>query len=161
MENPLDGVTQPAAEQEAAPAPPSGQAATVVYAEDNPSNLRLVERIVALRPAVRLLSVVQGRRCLELVRAHRPDAIFLDLHLPDMDGYAVLRELRTDPATRGIPVVVVSADATPRQIRRLLAAGSSAYLTKPLNVAQFLNILDRILAGHPVHPPAEEEDAEG
>jgi len=119
---------------------------TVLYIEDNPSNLRLVERIVTRRPGVKLLSAVQGRRGLELARAHRPDAIVLDLHLPDIGGQEVLARLQADPETRGIPVVILSADATPSQTTRLLQAGAHAYLTKPLSVTQFLGVLDELLA---------------
>jgi len=118
----------------------------VLYIEDNPSNLRLVERILNRRPGVKLLSAVQGRRGLELARAHRPDAIVLDLHLPDISGQEVLAQLRADPETREIPVVILSADATPSQTTRLLQAGAHAYMTKPLSVAQFLGVLDELLA---------------
>jgi len=121
-------------------------AGTVLYIEDNPSNLRLVERIVTRRPGVRLLSAVQGRRGLELARAHRPDVIVLDLHLPDISGQEVLAQLRADAATREIPVVVLSADATPGQATRLLREGAQHYLTKPLSVTQFLDVLDELLA---------------
>jgi signal transduction histidine kinase/ActR/RegA family two-component response regulator len=119
---------------------------SVLYIEDNPANLRLVERIVTRRPGVRLLSAVQGRRGLELARAHRPDAIVLDLHLPDIGGQEVLAELKADPGTREIPVVILSADATPSQTARLLREGAHAYLTKPLSVAEFLGVLDELLA---------------
>jgi signal transduction histidine kinase/CheY-like chemotaxis protein len=119
---------------------------TVLYIEDNPSNLRLVERIVTRRPGVKLLSAVQGRRGLELARAHQPDAIVLDLHLPDITGQEVLALLQADPETREIPVVILSADATASQTTRLLQAGAHAYLTKPLSVTQFLGVLDELLA---------------
>jgi signal transduction histidine kinase/ActR/RegA family two-component response regulator len=130
-----------------APAADAASAAgSVLYIEDNPANLRLVERIVTRRPGVRLLSAVQGRRGLELARAHRPDAIVLDLHLPDIGGQEVLAELKADPGTREIPVVILSADATPSQTARLLREGAHAYLTKPLSVAEFLGVLDELLA---------------
>jgi len=119
---------------------------TVLYIEDNPSNLRLVERIVMRRPGVRLLSEVQGRRGLELARAHHPDVIILDVHLPDISGHEVFAQLRADPGTREIPVVVLSADATPGQATRLLQEGAHNYLTKPLSVPQFLGVLDELLA---------------
>src|SRR4029077_14991846 len=105
---------------------------SVLYIEDNPANLRLVERIVTRRPGVRLLSAVQGRRGLELARAHRPDAIVLDLHLPDIGGQEVLARLQADPETRGIPVVILSADATPSQTTRLLQAGGVPHTAKHL-----------------------------
>ncbi len=120
---------------------------TLLYIEDNPANLRLVERIVSHRPGVTLLSALQGRRGLELACDHRPRAIVLDLHLPDLDGAEVLARLRSDPRTRDIPVVILSADATPGQVTRLLALGAAAYLTKPLDVQEFLALLDRLFDG--------------
>ncbi len=118
---------------------------TVLYVEDNLANLRLVERVVALRPGVTLLSAMQGRQGLELARDHRPDLIVLDLHLPDLPGTEVLAQLLAEPRTREIPVVILSADATPSQITRLRAQGARAYLTKPLDVQAFLTQLDEVL----------------
>jgi signal transduction histidine kinase len=115
---------------------------TVLYVEDNRSNRRLMERVMARRPGVRLLSAASGRAGIELVRAERPDLVILDLHLPDMTGEDVLRQLWEDRETRGTPVAVLSADATPGQIARLRVAGATAYLTKPLNVAELLALVD-------------------
>jgi len=131
----------------AAPAP--GPAATVLYIEDNLSNLRLVERVLAHRPGIRVLPAMQGRLGLDLAREHRPALIFLDLQLPDLPGYEVLRHLQGDPRTREIPVLVISADASPGQIQRTLAAGARAYLTKPLDVRGLLAAVDEHLT-----PPA-------
>ena len=88
---------------------------------------------------------MQGGLGLQLAREHNPDLILLDVHLPDMTGAQVLRKLRADPATSSIPVVVISADATPKQMDRLLAQGASKYLTKPLDVKQFLKVLQEML----------------
>ena len=118
---------------------------TILYVEDNLSNLRLVERILAHRPNVRLLSAMQGGLGLELAREHRPDLIFLDLQLPDTPGREVLRRLQADGKTRGIPVVVISADATPGQTQRLLAEGARDFLTKPLDVKKLITLLDETL----------------
>jgi PAS domain S-box-containing protein len=120
---------------------------TVLYVEDNPSNLRLVERVLAEHSAFRLISAMQGRLGLTLAREHRPDAILLDLHLPDMSGADLLHELRSDPQLRQTPVIMLSADATPGQIQRLLDAGAQAYLTKPLDVPQLLSALDALRSG--------------
>jgi signal transduction histidine kinase len=125
---------------------------TILYIEDNLSNLRLIERIISERPQIRLLSAMQASLGLELARDHRPDLILLDLHLPDMAGDEVLRRLREDPITRTIPVVMISADATQTQINRLLAAGADDYLTKPLNVARFLQTVEAILDREPAGP---------
>jgi CheY-like chemotaxis protein len=121
----------------------------VLYIEDNLSNLRLVERIMERRPNVKLLSAMQGRVGLDLAREHQPDLILLDQHLPDVQGDEVLRALRGDPRTRAIPVVILSADASAGQIRRLLEAGARAYLTKPLDVSRLLAVLDETV------PPGE------
>jgi len=126
---------------------PNGGPHTVLYIEDNPANLKLVERIVLHRPGVRLLSAMQGRMGLDLARQHRPDLILLDLNLPDIPGDRVLAGLREDEATRDIPVAVVTADATPGQRRRLLEAGAFTYVTKPLRVKQLLQIFDQALEG--------------
>ena len=120
---------------------------TVLYIEDNLSNLRLIEQVLSRRPNATLLSAMQGRLGLDLAREHRPDLILLDLHLPDLSGEDVLRQLLAEPRTRDIPVVVLSADATPGQVERLLAVGAQAYLTKPLDVPKFLALVDQRVSG--------------
>ncbi len=132
------------------PAPPpagpsQGPARHVLYIEDNLANFTLIERLVAHRPGVEVQGAMLGRLGIELAREHRPDLILLDLHLPDMGGEAVLQELRADVATRSIPVVVLSADATHGQVARLQAGGATAYLTKPIDVPRFLGLLDELL----------------
>jgi CheY-like chemotaxis protein len=122
--------------------PDSSPTKKILYIEDNASNLRLVERILARDGDIELVAAMQGRLGLELAREHRPVLILLDLHLPDIDGDEVLRQLRDDPQTSRIPVVVVSADATAGQIRRMLAEGAHAYLTKPLDVSELRDLVD-------------------
>jgi PAS domain S-box-containing protein len=119
---------------------------TVLYIEDNPSNLELVERVLASRPGLKLISTMQGSRGLELAREHRPDVILLDLHLPDMSGEEVLRRLREDPVTQGTTVVVITADATRRRVGELFAAGADDFLTKPLDVRRFLELVESATA---------------
>jgi PAS domain S-box-containing protein len=114
----------------------------VLYIEDNLSNLRLVERILARRPEVKLISAVQGSIGIELARQHQPDLILLDLHLPDMLGDEVLRQLRADPETAALKVVIISADATSEQREHLRAVGANSYLTKPIDVREFLALID-------------------
>jgi len=146
VEFPLAGA--PAAVLDAPGAPPTGRdeptaaPRLVLYIEDNLSNLRLIEQVLSRRPHTTLLSAMQGQVGLDLAREHRPDLILLDLHLPDLPGDEVLRRLLDEPRTRQIPVVILSADATPGQSERLLAAGAQAYLTKPLDVRQFLALVD-------------------
>ena len=90
------------------------------------------------------------RIALDLARKHGPDLILLDLHLPDMSGEEVLQALKDDDATAEIPVVILSADATPGQVELLLRSGARGYVTKPLDVRDFLSTLDSILwAGSP------------
>ena len=118
----------------------------ILYIEDNFSNVTLVDQMLAERPALELMTAMQGRVGLELARQHSPDLILLDLHLPDMPGWQVLAQLKSDHLTRAIPVVVISADATAPQIRRLLSAGARAYLTKPLDIPEFFRVIDESLA---------------
>jgi signal transduction histidine kinase len=127
------------------PDPVAGPAHTILYVEDNPSNLRLVERVLARRGGVRLLTAPEGEIVQELVRQHRPDLVLLDLHLPGIDGEEVLRRLRADPHTADLPVVMISADVTPWYRERLLEAGAADYLTKPLDVPRFLEVVNGLL----------------
>lgn len=137
----------------------SADGRVVLYVEDNVSNLKLIERLVDHRPGIRLLSAMQGRVGLDLARKNLPHLILLDLHLPDMPGEDVLRRLKQDPATTQIPVVVISADATAAQISRLLDAGARDYLTKPLDIRKFLEVLDKSLIQAPVGSPPTAADA--
>jgi PAS domain S-box-containing protein len=128
----------------------TGASRTVLYVEDNLATITLMEDIFAMRPQIRLITAMQGGLTLDLARQHQPDLIVLDLQLPDIGGDEVLRRLRRDARTAQIPVVMFSADATERQIKRLLAAGARAYLTKPAKVKEFLSTLDEVLATPPV-----------
>jgi CheY-like chemotaxis protein len=127
---------------------------TVLYIEDNAVNLRLVSRIFERQGGVRLIPALLGELGLELAR-ERPDLILLDLNLPDIGGEEVLTRLRADPETRDIPVVVLSADATPAVGLRLTAIGATAFVMKPISVAEFLAVTDRYLA------PRAEGQVEG
>jgi signal transduction histidine kinase/DNA-binding response OmpR family regulator len=117
----------------------------VLYVEDMAANIRLVEQILKRRPSVELVPVMQGLTAVELARNCQPDLVLLDLHLPDISGEEVLYRLQSDPATMDIPIVVLSADATARQRERLRVAGADAYLTKPISIGRFLELLDRTL----------------
>jgi PAS domain S-box-containing protein len=118
---------------------------TLLYIEDNLANVVLLEELIKMQPGLQLLPAMQGSVGLELAHQHGPDLILLDLHLPDMTGEEVLRRLRENPRTREIPVIIVSADATQRQIQRLREAGAHSYLTKPFDVQEFLQVLSTIL----------------
>ena len=128
--------------------PSSNGAQKVLYIEDNLSNLKLVEYVLERRPSIKLISSGEGRACLNLAREHRPNLILLDLNLPDMNGHEVLLRLRDDPLCAAIPVIVISADATRAQIKKLKNAGVHDYLTKPLDIKKFMNVLDQTLQGH-------------
>ena len=137
-------------EQRAAAAPSGVSNETrvcdVLYVEDDIVNFTLVERILEYRPALSLLHAPKGQLGLELAEAYRPKLILLDLNLPDMHGSQVLQRLQQEPATAEIPVVVLSANATPSQIERLLTAGARNYLTKPFDIDPFLAVVDEFTA---------------
>jgi CheY-like chemotaxis protein/anti-sigma regulatory factor (Ser/Thr protein kinase) len=127
-------------------APPSAQRRTVLYIEDNPSNVALVREIATLRPALDLHVARDGRSGLAAARAARPALILLDINLPDIGGFEVLRALRADPALAGIPCVALSANAIPAEIERARQAGFTDYLTKPIRVDALLRLFDATLA---------------
>ena len=119
---------------------------TVLYIEDNLSNLQLVEQVLRLRPAVRLIPAMRPQLGLDLAAEHDPGLLLLDLNLPDMSGQEVLRRLRAEPRTANVPVVIHSADARPSLIQELLDRGVRAFLPKPLNVLELLGLVDTVLA---------------
>jgi PAS domain S-box-containing protein len=129
----------------AGPHPP----ATILYIEDNLTNLSLVETFLESQPGWRAIPALRGEIGLELAREHVPDLVLLDLHLPDLSGDEVLRQLRMDGRTAHIPVVVISADATDSAIRRLRAAGADAYLTKPIDLEEFLATVGQYVGDGP------------
>ncbi len=140
------GPVQPPADHEMDdPASAAAQAVphTLLYIEDNHSNVRLLERILQRRPGWTMVHADRGRRGLELAAELDPSLILLDLHLPDMNGIDVLRSLRGQPGGAARPLVVASADASPGQVSRLIAAGVDAYITKPLDVLDVLKLLDQ------------------
>jgi PAS domain S-box-containing protein len=121
-----------------------GKQRSVLYIEDNLSNLKLIEQLLDEKTNIHLVSAMQGSIGLDIARQHLPDFILLDLHLPDMPGWEVLAALKGDEATRHIPTVVVSADATPGQFKRLMDAGARNYITKPIEVPHFYRVVDEI-----------------
>ena len=144
VKDPLD---QLATMAKPASAPPAGPdlVSTILYVEDNLSNLNLVEQVLQHWPGIRLLPAMQGRLGCELAGQHHPDLVLLDLNLPDMGGREVLSRIRSDPDTAAIPVVILTADATMGLKERLLTAGASAFLTKPFDLDQFFEVLTDIL----------------
>lgn len=126
----------------------------ILYIEDIVANAKLIEEVVKLRPGTRLISAMLGGTGLDLAREHRPDLILLDLHLPDIDGVEVLERLRADDRTTRIPVVVLTADATRRQLGELEGLGAELYLTKPIRVRRLLEVLDDLLGNEDVGAPS-------
>ena len=115
---------------------------TLLYVEDNPANLKLVEQLIARRPDMRLLTAVNGTLGIELARAALPEVILMDINLPGMSGTEAMKILRNDPVTAHIPVLALSANAIPHDIERGLEAGFFRYLTKPIKVDEFMDALD-------------------
>ena len=128
---------------------------TLLYVEDNPANLKLVERLIGRRNDLRLLTANNGNRGVELARSCLPDVILMDINLPGISGIEALKILREDKSTRHIPVVALSANAMPRDIQRGMDAGFFRYLTKPIKVSEFMDALNVALAF------AEEDHAAG
>lgn len=137
LSEPVDNPTK-----EAAVITMAEHACDILYVEDDQINFTLVERILEFRPSLRLMHALRGEMGVQFAEACQPRLILLDLNLPDMHGSEVLRRLQQQPETSEIPVVVLSADATPSQIERLLAAGARNYLTKPFDIDPFLALVD-------------------
>jgi PAS domain S-box-containing protein len=130
-----------------APSPmPSGpRLRTLLYVEDNPANLKLVQQLLARRPDLRLLSAGDGHTGIKLARTHSPEVILMDINLPGISGIETLQLLREDPLTARTTVVALSANAMPRDIENGMQAGFFSYLTKPIKVKEFMEVLDAAL----------------
>ena len=119
---------------------------TVLNVDDNPTNRVLIERVIrSLRPHLSLLEASTGKDGLELARRQRPAVILLDLKLPDLQGDEILAELKRDPATRAIPVIMLTAEAWPDVLARLRELGAVECLAKPVNLTQLLALLDELI----------------
>lgn len=125
-----------------------GKTGTILYIEDNRSNIELIEQILSSQRAdIELITDIHGKKALPLAIEHKPDLILLDLNLPDIHGSKVLEQLQSVENTRNIPVVVISADAMPQQLKKLRDAGAKDYLTKPLDIPGFLKLIQDYLPG--------------
>jgi len=122
-----------------------GHEHTVLYVEDNPTNLRLVTQLLGRRPNIHLWSAHEPLLGLELALEHKPDLILLDINLPGMSGFEVLKQLRQREATRDTSVIAISGNATPKDIERGLKAGFNDYVTKPIDVTAILKAVDKAL----------------
>jgi len=132
--------------QLAAQLPDSAPLRTLLYVEDNPANLELVEQLIARRPELRLLSATDANLGIEYARTHQPEVILMDINLPGISGIEALKILRADASTAHIPIVALSANAIPGDIERALGAGFLDYITKPIKVDRFMEALDAALA---------------
>lgn len=142
VEPQLAASADPPSVQEAKPRVRDPAQRTLLYVEDNPANLRLVEHLIARRPSLHLLSAGDAMRGIQLAREYLPEVILMDINLPGISGIRALRILREDPLTQHIPIVAVSANAMPHDIRKGLEAGFFRYLTKPIKVDEFMSVLD-------------------
>jgi len=115
----------------------------ILYVEDNASNLQLMDELLGTIGNFTMTSAANGPIALEMVKENRPDLILLDINLPDMDGFEVLRRLQNDPATKDIPVIAVTAAAMPTEVERGLSAGFKEYITKPIDIASVLRAIER------------------
>ena len=122
--------------------PRGAQLHTLLYVEDNPANLKLVEQIIARHPDIHLMTAVNGNSGIEIARSSRPDVILMDINLPDINGFEALKILCRDPAMAHIPVIAISANAMPLDIEKGLKAGFFRYITKPINVNEFMEAMD-------------------
>jgi signal transduction histidine kinase/ActR/RegA family two-component response regulator len=146
-------------ERSPAPADRSLPQRTLLYVEDNPANLALVEQLIARRTDLKLLTAIDGHLGIELARAYQPDIILMDINLPGISGFGALEVLRRDPTTAHIPIMALSANAVPRDIQRGLEAGFFRYLTKPIKVREFMDALDVALVHAAESAPAPAADA--
>ena len=140
-------------------APDNTPLRTLLYVEDNPANLELVEQLIARRSDLRLLSAADADLGIEYARVYQPALILMDINLPGMSGIDAMKCLRADPATAQIPIIALSANAVPRDIEKALEAGFFNYLTKPIKVNQFMAALDVALKYNPTapgHPTTKE-----
>ena len=126
--------------------PDAGGAPTLLYVEDNPANLRLVEEILRFRNDFRLLTASDGLEGVEMARTHLPYLILMDMNLPGMSGSEAQKMLSADPLTSDIPVIALTANAMPNDVKAGLAAGFFRYVTKPIDIDEFTEAIDSALA---------------
>jgi len=134
---------------------------TLLYVEDNPANMKLVEQVIARHPDIHLLTAINGHSGIEIALTSRPEVILMDINLPDISGFEALKILRADPATAHIPVIAISANAMPLNIEKGIKAGFFRYITKPIKVDEFMEALDVALEFAAKHPAKAAEATEG
>ena len=132
-------------------------ARTLLYVEDNPANLELVEQLIARRADLRLLTAADGNLGIEFARVYLPEVILMDINLPGLSGIEAMKILRADPLTAHIPIIALSANAMPGDIEKGLEAGFFNYITKPIKVNQFMDALDVAIVFSQANPPATKD----
>jgi len=145
LPQPAQAAQQPTAAPDVEPVA-QGPRRTILYAEDNPMNVELVREVLRMREDCRLVVSRSGRETIAAMKRERPDLLLLDMHLGDMTGFDVAQRLADDPTLADIPIVALSADAMPAPIAAATRAGFKAYLTKPLNIGEFLSCIDDMLS---------------
>lgn len=119
---------------------------TLLLVEDNISNIELIKELIrSLKPGIEVLNTMYGLEAIQLIKEYKPSLILLDLNLPDTSGAKVLETIKSDSETKHLPIVVVSADATTKQMELILSKGADQYITKPINVGQLVKIFDQYL----------------
>ncbi len=127
----------------------------ILYVEDNPANLKLVENILKRRPNIVLLTASQAQSGIEITRTQQPDVVLMDINLPGIDGFEALRLLKSSDGTKRIPIIAISANAMPEDIEKGNASGFIEYITKPININKFLEVIDNILADNAPASPSD------
>lgn len=117
----------------------------ILYVEDNPANLELVRQVLMVRENIKMFAAPDARMGIDLAISHQPDLILMDINLPGMNGMEAFKVLRSNPNTSQIPVIAVSANAMERDVKKAMATGFVDYVTKPINVPQFLEKIDKIM----------------
>ena len=149
----------PRPEQITVPEEGDSKQRTLLYVEDNPANMELVEQLISRRPDIKLITAINGHLGIVLARACQPDVILMDINLPGLSGFGALKILRNDPCTAHIPVMALSANAVPRDIEKGMESGFFRYLTKPIKVVEFMDALDVALNFASRHGLSPECDA--
>ncbi len=139
-------------------AKPAPAQRTLLYVEDNPANLALVEQLIERRKDITLLTAINGHLGISLAREYQPEVIVMDINLPGLSGFGALKVLQEDALTKHIPVLALSANAVPRDIQKGIDAGFFKYLTKPINVVEFMDALDLAFESAVAHGLAERAD---
>ena len=142
----MNDTTDKSASDTSAPGTPAGHGpARIVYVEDNPANVRLLEFLIARHDDLQIMAADSGEAGIELIRDTQPDLVLMDIGLPGMDGFEALHVLKSDEATRHIPVVAISANAMPHDVEKGRQAGFMSYLTKPIDINELLDVVKQIL----------------